>query len=107
MKNLQTRVICSCLLTCLATRCLFVLLMSESYRFEYELEYEKSLASLSGILFQQEVSIRLGKFIDGFQTVPPYPQGDGSLDGISHFGEQAYCCYGLEHDEFKTPAQRT
>jgi hypothetical protein len=80
--------------------------MAEPYKFEYELEYEKYLASLSGIPFQQEVSRLLGKFIDGFQTVPPYPQGDGSLDGISHFGEQAYCCYGLEHDEFKAPPQR-
>jgi hypothetical protein len=80
--------------------------MADSYRFEYELEYEKSLASLSGNTFQEEVSVRLGKFIDGFQTVPAHPQGDAGLDAISHFGEQAYCCYGLEHDEFKTPAQR-
>jgi hypothetical protein len=80
--------------------------MADSYRFEYELEYAKTLASLSGNTFQEEVSVRLGKFIDGFQTVPAHPQGDAGLDAISHFGEQAYCCYGLEHDEFKTPAQR-
>ena len=85
---------------------MFAVGMTDSYKFEYELEYEKSLASLSGVPFQQEVSVRLSKFIDGFQTVPPYPQGDGSLDGISHLGEQAYCCYGLEHDQFKTPSQR-
>lgn len=80
--------------------------MAESYIFEYELEYEKSLTSLSGDSFQEEVSVRLGKFIDGFQTVPSHPQGDAGLDAISHYGERAYCCYGLEHDEFKTPIQR-
>jgi hypothetical protein len=62
---------------------------------------------LSGDSFQEEVSVRLGKFIDGFQTVPAHPQGDAGLDAISHFGERAYCCYGLEHDVFKTPNQRT
>jgi hypothetical protein len=72
----------------------------------HEFEYEQTLASLSGDAFQTEVSVRLGKFIDGFQTVPAYPQGDAGLDAISHYGEKAYCCYGLEHDEFKTPKQR-
>ncbi len=76
--------------------------MAESHEFEYE----RTLSSLSGDGFQTEVSVRLGKFIDGFQTVPAYPQGDAGLDAISHFGEKAYCCYGLEHDEFKTPKQR-
>jgi hypothetical protein len=80
--------------------------MAESYTFQYELEYEKSLASLSGDSFQSEVSLRLGKFIDGFQTIPAHPQGDAGLDAISHYGERAYCCYGLEHDEFKTPSER-
>ncbi len=80
--------------------------MSQSYTFQYELEYETSLSSLSGKPFQDEVSVRLGKFIDGFQSVPAHPQGDAGLDAISHFGERAYCCYGLEHDDFKTPKQR-
>jgi hypothetical protein len=69
-------------------------------------EYEQSLALLSGSAFQDEVTARLQAFINDFQPVPANPQGDAGADALSHRGEQAYCCYGLEHDQFKTNQQR-
>jgi len=69
-------------------------------------EYEQSLASLSGKVFQDEVTARLQAFINDFQPVPASPHGDAGLDAISHRGERAYCCYGLEHDLFKTNSKR-
>ena len=69
-------------------------------------EYANTLASLEGNEFQAEVSIYFGTQIIGFQTVPDKPQGDGGLDGFSHNGERGYCCYGLEHDVFKTAKER-
>jgi hypothetical protein len=69
-------------------------------------EYAESLAALSGDDFEQEVCARLQSAILGFQTVPAKPQGDAGLDGFSHDGERGYCCYGPEHDGFKTNKQR-
>jgi hypothetical protein len=66
-------------------------------------EYARSLSQLTGDPFQQEVCVRLGRAILSFQPVPRKPQGDGGLDGISHDGEHAYCCYGPEYD----PAKKT
>jgi len=65
-------------------------------------EYAKSLALLEGGEFQVEVSTHLGTQVVGFQVVPSKPQGDAGLDGMSHGGERGYCCYGPEHDSFKT-----
>jgi hypothetical protein len=69
-------------------------------------EYAASLAALSGDDFQAEVCARLQMFIAGFQTVPAKPQGDAGLDAIADHGRRAYCCYGPEHDVFKTPKKR-
>jgi hypothetical protein len=65
-------------------------------------EYARTLAALTGTDFQVEVCTRLRSVILGFQDVPAKPQGDAGLDGVSHGGERGYCCYGPEHDEFKT-----
>jgi len=70
-------------------------------------EYEQSLASLSGDDFQSEIIARLQGFIIDFQPIPPHPQGDAGLDGISHGGKHGYCCYGLEPNQFKTDKDRT
>ena len=70
------------------------------------LEYEQSLAALSGDDFQREVTARLQSFINDFQPIPANPQGDAGIDAISHQGEHAYCCYGLIHDVFKTNKKR-
>jgi hypothetical protein len=64
------------------------------------------LAVLSGSEFQAEVAARLQAVIPDFQTVPAKPQGDAGLDGLSHRGDRAYCCYGLEKNEFKTDKDR-
>jgi hypothetical protein len=64
-------------------------------------EYERTLASLSGNDFQDEICSRLRAVIIDFQAVPAKPQGDAGLDGFSHHGERGYCCYGPEHDAFK------
>ena len=70
------------------------------------LEYEQSLAALSGDDFQNEVIARLQSFINDFQPIPAYPHGDAGIDAISHRGEHAYCCYGLIHDAFKSNKKR-
>lgn len=69
-------------------------------------EYAQSLAALTGDEFQYEVCARLQTAILGFQTIPAKPHGDAGLDGFSHNGQRGYCCYGPEHDEFKTTKQR-
>ena|ERR1035437_3645293 len=69
-------------------------------------EYAESLAALTGDEFQREVCARLQTAILGFQSIPSRPQGDAGLDGFSHNGERGYCCYGPEHDAFKTNKQR-
>jgi len=69
-------------------------------------EYSQSLAVLSGDDFQNEVSARLQAAIIDFQPVPSKPQGDAGIDGLSHHGERAYCCYGPEQDAFKTNRDR-
>lgn len=69
-------------------------------------EYAESLAALSGNDFQAEVCARLQSVILDFQTVPAKPQGDAGLDAFSHGGKRGYCCYGLEHDQFKTNKAR-
>jgi hypothetical protein len=69
-------------------------------------EYEQSLEALSGNEFQDEVSAYFQAVIIDFQTVPASPQGDAGLDGFSHHGERAYCCYGPEHNAFKKSKER-
>jgi hypothetical protein len=69
-------------------------------------EYAESLAALSGNDFQAEVCARLQSVVLDFQTVPAKPYGDAGLDAFSHGGKRGYCCYGLEHDQFKTNSAR-
>lgn len=69
----------------------------------FDPEYSRSLSQLTGDPFQEEVCIRLGRVILSFQPIPRKPHGDGGLDGLSHDGEQAYCCYGPEYDPAKKP----
>ena len=69
-------------------------------------EYAQSLASLTGTDFQEEICARLQSVNLGFQTIPAKPQGDGGLDGLSDDCKRGYCCYGPEHDEFKTNRSR-
>src|SRR5687767_3795881 len=69
-------------------------------------EYARVLASLEGNEFQTEVSARLTIAILGFQPIPAQPRGDGGLDGYSHHGKRAYCCYGPEHNAFKQARTR-
>ena len=69
-------------------------------------EYEQSLEALSRNEFQDEVSAYLQAVIIDFQVVPSNPQGDAGLDGFSHHGERAYCCYGPEHNAFKQNKDR-
>src|SRR4051812_501335 len=64
-------------------------------------DYEKLIAKLDGNLFQGEVCQRLQAMIVDFQRIPPKPQGDGGLDGLSHGQERAYCCYGPEQEARK------
>ena len=68
--------------------------------------YAHIIAGLVGNEFQLEIAARIGANNLSFQTVPAYPQGDAGLDGFSHAGEQAYCCYGAEHHAYKTNKQR-
>jgi hypothetical protein len=68
--------------------------------------YADTLASLAGNNFQAEVCARLQSVILSFQSIPSKPHGDAGLDGYSHNGERGYCCYGMEHDSFKTSRQR-
>ena len=60
-------------------------------------EYARILHGLEGSEFQAEVSARMATVIVGFQSVPAKPRGDAGLDGLSHNGTHAYCCYGMEH----------
>jgi hypothetical protein len=69
-------------------------------------EYARTLSQLTGDGFQDEVCTRLHSAILSFQTIPRKPHGDAGLDGLSHDGEHAYCCYGPEHDAFKKPKDR-
>jgi hypothetical protein len=69
-------------------------------------EYSISLSILNGDDFQDEVSARLRGVIIDFQPVPSNPQGDAGIDGFSHHGERAYCCYGPEQDAFKKNKDR-
>ena len=69
--------------------------------------YIKALSELEGFAFQRAIVSRLLVALNNFQSVPPYPQGDGALDGYSHKGTRAYCCYGLQYDAAKTPRQRS
>jgi len=69
-------------------------------------EYSQSLSVLNGDDFQDEVSARLQGVIIDFQTVPSSPQGDAGIDGFSHHGERAYCCYGPEQDAFRKNRDR-
>ncbi len=68
--------------------------------------YVKVLSELEEAAFQAAVVQRLLVALSNFQTVPSYPAGDGGLDGHSHKGQRAYCCYGLKYDAAKTPFQR-
>lgn len=69
-------------------------------------EYAQALSVLEGNDFQAEVCTRLRSVILGFQDVPAKPQGDAGLDALSHNGECGYCCYGPEHNSFKTNQSR-
>lgn len=69
-------------------------------------EYARVLSSLEGSEFQAEVNARLSTVIVGFQTIPAKPRGDAGLDGLSHNGTHAYCCYGMEHNEFRDNPSR-
>jgi hypothetical protein len=60
-------------------------------------EYAKKLGALTGDAFEIEVVVALqNSFTGGCQRVPDKPNGDGGIDGLSHNGVRAYCCYGLE-----------
>lgn len=65
-------------------------------------QYAQTLAALEGDDFQDEVFARLSGNILGFQPVPAKPKGDGGVDFVSHNGTRGYCCYGPEHNAFKT-----
>jgi hypothetical protein len=69
--------------------------------------YIKALSELEEFAFQRAIVQRLLVALNNFQTVPTYPQGDGGLDGYSHKGTRAYCCYGLKYDAAKTPLKRS
>ena len=69
--------------------------------------YIKTLSELEENDFQRAIVQRLLVALSNFQSIPAYPQGDGGLDGHSHNGSKAYCCYGLKYDAAKTPNQRT
>ena len=68
--------------------------------------YIKALSELEEAAFQRAIVQRLLVALNNFQSVPTYPQGDGGLDGHSHQGTRAYCCYGLKYDAAKTPHKR-
>jgi hypothetical protein len=68
--------------------------------------YIKALSELEESAFQRAIVQRLLVALNNFQSIPTYPQGDGGLDGHSHKGTRAYCCYGLKYDAAKTPFQR-
>ena len=70
-------------------------------------EYVKKLSQLEEGPFQRAIVQRLLVAVNGFQTIPASPQGDGGLDGFSHKGVHGYCCYGLKFDSAKTPKQRS
>jgi hypothetical protein len=69
-------------------------------------EFAKGLSLLSGTDFQSAVCAHLGEALIGFQTIPAQPQGDGGLDAFSHGGLHGYCCYGPDHNAFKTNRSR-
>ena len=69
-------------------------------------EYARVLQGLEGQEFQSEVTARLATVIVGFQTIPATPQGDAGLDGLSHNGTHAYCCYGMAHNGFQDNSSR-
>jgi hypothetical protein len=69
--------------------------------------YIKALSELEESAFQRAIVQRLLVALTNFQSVPTNPQGDGGLDGISHKGSKAYCCYGLKYDAAKTALQRS
>ncbi|HVZ33200.1 MAG TPA: hypothetical protein VG963_12290 [Polyangiaceae bacterium] len=43
--------------------------------------------------------------MNDFQHIPPKPQGDAGLDGLSHGFSVAYCCYGPEQEPSKVNAR--
>jgi hypothetical protein len=69
--------------------------------------YVKALSELEDLAFQRAIVQRLLVALTSFQSVPAAPQGDGAVDGLSHKGSRAYCCYGLKYDAAKTPKQRS
>ena len=69
--------------------------------------YIKALSEPEESAFQRAIVQRLLVALNNFQSIPAYPQGDGGLDGHSHKGTRAYCCYGLKYDAAKTPFQRS
>ena len=69
--------------------------------------YIRALSKLEESAFERAIVSRLSVALNNFQNIPAYPQGDGGLDGQSHNGTRAYCCYGLKYDTAKTPHQRS
>ena len=69
-------------------------------------EYARVLQGLEGLDFQAEVNARMTTVIVGFQTIPTTPRGDAGLDGLSHNGTHAYCCYGMTHNSFQDNRSR-
>jgi hypothetical protein len=68
--------------------------------------YVQHLAQLYGDSFELAVCARLGQAVLGFQRVPRKPQGDGGIDGFSHGGSRAYCCYGPEPQKGRATYER-
>lgn len=70
-----------------------------------EHEFAQKLGILEGQEFQDEVCRFLRRCVNDFQDVTPKPQGDGGLDGHSHFQTVAYLCYGPEQEPSKVKAR--
>lgn len=70
-----------------------------------EREFAQRLGTLEGQEFQDEVCRFLRRSMNDFQHIPPKPQGDGGLDGLSHNFRVAYFCYGPEQEPSKVKAR--
>lgn len=70
-----------------------------------EHEFAQKLGTLEGQEFQDEVCRFLHRCMTDFQPIPPKPQGDGGLDGLSHGQSVAYLCYGPEQEPSKVKAR--
>jgi len=68
-----------------------------------EVEFARTLSTLVGKPFQEEVCRFLRRSVRDFQHVPAQPQGDGGIDGYSHDQTVAYFCYGPDDTQNLTP----